>query len=325
MPTQTPSLSIIVVAYNMPEQAMNTLCSLSSTYQRGVSRDDYEVLVMENASGNDLCPKAVAQLGSNFHYHLRDEPGVSPAPAINEAISRSRGNSIGLLIDGARMLTPGVIYYALQALACPNAVVTVPGYYLTEQGKTELGSSELEATAILDYEKRILHESGWGSDGYQLFRHACFSNGNRHGYLEPMMECNALFCHRDLLAQCGGANERFALKGGGALNLHMYRQLATANDTLLTTLPGEGNFHQFHGGTSTTPGGERDALVKTFKAQLDEFWPGGFRAVRREPSLLGKVSQDALPFLEASVKSSQVRLERFRRDKQDPWQDELET
>jgi len=306
----------------MPQQAMNTLYSLSTTYQKGVSSEDYEVLVMENNSPNKLKPEAVAALGSNFHYHLRQEPGVSPAPAINEALARSRGSSIGLLVDGARMLTPGVIKYALQALACPDAVITVPGYYLTERGKTEQGTRELEALEILKYEQGILRENNWMSDGYQLFRHACFSNGNRHGFLEPMMECNALFCHRALLERLGGADEQFSLKGGGALDLHMYRQLATADGTQLTTLPGEGNFHQFHGGTSTTPGGDRDALVKTFKTQLDKFWPSGFKAVRREPSLLGTVGHQALPFLQASVQSSLTRLERFRRESRNPWEDE---
>ena len=323
MTSQQPKLSVIVVAYNMPSQAMNTLYSLSPKYQASISADDYEVLVVENDSGNNLDNAAVTALGPNFHYQLRQESGVSPAPAINEALARCRGSYIGLLVDGARMLTPRVLHYALLALSSPGAVVTVPGYYLTEQGKTERGTQELEPSDILALEQRILAESSWQEDGYQLFRHACFSNGNRHGYLEPMMECNALFCHRSLLESLGGADERFNLKGGGALNLHMYRQIATAADTQLITLPGEGNFHQFHGGTSTTPGEERDALVATFKTQLDEFWPGGFKGIRRDPTLFGTVSQLALPFLQTSAQSAARRLERFQRDNRNPWEDDI--
>ena len=39
-----PSLSIIVVAYRMPEQLENTLFTLSSAYQQNVSPDDYQAL-----------------------------------------------------------------------------------------------------------------------------------------------------------------------------------------------------------------------------------------------------------------------------------------
>lgn len=319
MQTSQPELSVIVIAHNMPRQAMNTLYSLSSQFQRGVSETAYEVLVVENNSGNNLDPAAVTALGANFRYQLRTEAGVSPAPAINAALAQCRGRHVGLLIDGARMLTPRVIKYALQALRIPGAVVAVPGYYLTTQGQ-----EEGNATAILSHEETLLAGMDWHHNGYELFRHACFSNGNRWGYMEPLMECNALFCDRELLLSLGGADPRFTLRGGGALNLHIYRQLATAPGTELIMLAGEGNFHQFHGGTSTTPGTERDALVKTFKQQLDELWPGGFKGVRREPTLFGAVGQLALPFLQTSLQSTAGRYERFTRDGRDPWEDEPE-
>lgn len=319
MQTSQPALSVIVIVYDMPRQAMNTLYSLTPRYQQGVSETDYEVLVVENNSGNNLDPAAVNALGRNFHYQLRDEPGVSPAPAINVALEQCRGRHVGLLIDGARMLTPRVIKYALQALRIPGAVVAVPGYYLSAQG-----NEEGDPAGILAHEEALLADMGWREDGYQLFRQACFSNGNRWGYMEPLMECNALFCSQQQLRELGGADERFDLRGGGALNLHLYRQLATAMGTQLFMLAGEGNFHQFHGGTSTTAGAERDVLVKTFKAQLDEFWPGGFKGVRREPSLFGAVGALALPFLEISLQSTAGRHQRFAADGRDPWEDEPE-
>lgn len=319
MQTSQPALSVIVIVYDMPRQAMNTLYSLCDRYQRDVSAGDYEVRVVENNSGNILDPEEVRALGPNFHYQLREEPGVSPAPAINEALARCRADNVGLLIDGARMLTPRVIKYALQALRIPGAVVAVPGYYLSTRGR-----DEGEPAGILAHEEAMLAAMDWREDGYQLFRQACFSNGNRWGYMEPLMECNALFCARELLQAIGGADERFDLRGGGALNLHLYRQLATARSTELFMLAGEGNFHQFHGGTSTTAGAERDALVKTFKAQLDEYWPGGFKGVRREPALFGAVGATALPFLETSLNSTAGRHQRFAADGRDPWEDEPE-
>ncbi len=322
MPLQGLKLSVIVIVHNMPAQAMNTLYSLSPHYQKDVPECDYEVIVTENNSTNTLSPTAVVALGKNFQYQLREEPGVSPAAAINESLARCSGMYIGLLIDGARMLTPGVLKYTLQALNTSGAVVAVPGYYLTEQGKTEHGTESISSSKILAYERNLLEDNCWQNDGYRLFSQACFSNGNRHGFMEPIMECNALFCERSLVKNIGGAEKRFNLRGGGALNLHMFRQIATVDDTHLVVLPGEGNFHQFHGGTSTTPGEDRDTLVKSFKAQLDEFWPGGFKGVRREPMLYGPVGQHALPFLQASAKSAAGRLARFERDKRNPWEDE---
>jgi hypothetical protein len=317
MTLESPVLSVIVVVYDMPTQAMNTLYSLAGCYQQGVDVEEYEVVVVENASAHCLDPDAVGNLGPNFRYLLREESGVSPAPAINAARGLCRGRHIGLLIDGARMLTPRVLEFALQGLALPGAVVAVPGYYLSAAGM-----GEGDPAAIVAGEQALLAACNWREQGYELFRQAAFSNGNHRGYLNQMMECNALFCSAALFDDIGGADERFDLKGGGSLNLHLYRQLATAPGTRLVVLPGEGNFHQFHGGTSTTAGAERDALVETFNAQLNSFWPGGFRGVTREPWLLGAISEQALDFLQASAENATQRFTRMRRNGADAWADE---
>ena len=298
---------------------MNTLYSLSARYQRDVGEESYEVIVVENSSANMLNPDAVTDLGNNFRYLSRRENGVSPAPAINEALSHCRGRHLGLMIDGARMLTPRVVSYSLQVLALGNSIVMVPAYYLTEAGRSEADPSD-----ILQQEETLLRELHWQEDGYRLFREACFSNGNRHGYLDPIMECTALMFDRQRFQDIGGADETFDLRGGGAINLHIYRQVATSPASHLYVLPGEGNFHQFHGGTSTTAGPARDALVQDFKAQLDSHWPGGFKSVSREPLLYGAVTRYALPFLQRAAESGRLRLERFEERGQDPWPDDKE-
>ena len=45
-----PKLSIVVVCYRMRNQVLNTVASLSPDYQRGVSAEDYEVILIENDS-----------------------------------------------------------------------------------------------------------------------------------------------------------------------------------------------------------------------------------------------------------------------------------
>ena len=146
----TPKLSVIVIVYNMPRQAMNTLHSLSVPYQKNVTPDDYEVIVVENRSSNNLDAAAVAALGPQFHYFLREEPGVSPVPAVNFAFSQCRAAQIGLIIDGARMVSPRVIEYAmLGARISENALVMVPGYHLGERDqKFHLQSGHSEKLEI---------------------------------------------------------------------------------------------------------------------------------------------------------------------------------
>src|SRR5690554_3967354 len=97
----------------MPRQLLNTIYSLSPQHQKNVSSDDYEIIVVENKSSHCADENKIKALGSNIKYYLRDEKGVSPAPAINFALSKTQGDFIGLLIDGARMVTPRVIEYAL--------------------------------------------------------------------------------------------------------------------------------------------------------------------------------------------------------------------
>ncbi|MEZ5436418.1 MAG: hypothetical protein R3E67_07915 [Pseudomonadales bacterium] len=48
--TNKPKLSFVVVVYNMPRQAMNTLYSLSARHQRNIVESDYEIIVIENSS-----------------------------------------------------------------------------------------------------------------------------------------------------------------------------------------------------------------------------------------------------------------------------------
>lgn len=306
----TPSLSVIVIVYNMPRQAMNTLYSLSLPYQKNVVETDYEVVVVENDSGNNLDPAAVAALGPQFRYFLREEQGVSPAPAINHAFAQCRGQQIGLVIDGARLVSPRVLEYALLAHRMTgDALVMVPGYHLGERDqKFHLQTGHSEQLEI-----EQLQKLEWRDNGYRLFKWACWSSSNQRGYLQPMQECNALFCSADNFRRIGGADERFDQPGGGSINLYIYRRLGTLPDIALFVLPGEGSFHQFHGGVTTQElpdDDERRAVLKSFDTRLEEIWGGPFKALTREPMLLGAVTHWAQPFLE---KASEMAVQRFTR------------
>lgn len=314
-----PLLSIIVIAYDMPRQAFNTLISLSPGYQQGVSPADYEVIVVENRSRRNMDAEAIAALSGNFRYFLRDEPGVSPAAAINFAFAQARGQFIGLMIDGARMVTPGVVQYALMARRMTSeAMVVVPGYHLGEheqQFHLSRGYSE-------GHEQRLLEGIDWQRNGYRLFEISCLSGANPNGIFHPFMECNCLFLDAEVFREIGQADERFDLPGGGALNLYLYRKAAMHPRTRSFMLAGEGSFHQLHGGVTTSEVAQRETILNRQRDQLTELLGEPFRSPTVEPILLGKVPGPALRYLQHSVTRGLHRLQRCSERNEDMYADE---
>lgn len=315
----TPKVSVILIAYRMPGQLQNTLRTLSPDYQQGVSAEDYEVIVMENSSAENLPADCVETLPENFHYVLRQESSATPVYAVNEAFELARAPYICLMIDGARMVSPGIISNALMAYTMsPGAIVAVPGYHLGHDEQHMVEGVEDQ----LDHEQQLLSSVDWEGEGYELFTIATFSGANRRGYLQPIMECNCLFASAQNYAAIGYANPDFTLPGGGSINLHMYRSLGMLPDTQLFVTPGEGSFHQFHGGVTTSSYSEREAEIEKHRVQLHSYWPGGFHSLRREPQLLGAVAPQAQPYLMHSLEKAQVRNRRLAHQGKSLWPDD---
>jgi glycosyltransferase involved in cell wall biosynthesis len=318
--TSQPRISVILIGYKMPSQLRNTLATLAAGYQHGMSAADYEVIVVENSSDSTLTDTDVQSLPDNFRYFLRENTGRTPVPAINFAFQQCLGNYIGLIMDGARMLSPGVIRSADMASRLDtNALTVVPGYHLGEQEQHFNEDPEL----ALQEERRLLTSVDWRSDGYELFAISTFSGANRRGYLHPIMECNCLFASRDSYAQIGYADPQFTLHGGGSINLHMYRSLGMRPQSRVVVVPGEGSFHQYHGGVTTSAYADREAEIERHRTQLHSLWPGGFHALRRAPTLLGEIPRQAQPFLQESLLRSQNRLHKMLKAGMDPWPDDL--
>ncbi len=303
----------------MPRQALNTLISLSPTYQEGVSAADYEVILVENRSRRNMDAAAIEALPGNFRYFLRDEPGVSPAAAINFGFAQARGQFIGLMIDGARMVTPGVVQNVLMAFALDEfAMVAVPGYHLGEneqQFHLTHGYTEEKEQALLD-------EIDWLRNGYRLFDISCLSGANPNGIFHPFMECNCLFTSAEVFREIGQADERFDLPGGGALNLCIYRKIAMHPRTRSFMLAGEGSFHQLHGGVTTSEVEKREAILRRQNEQLTELLGQPFRSPTVEPILLGKVPGPALRYLRHSVERGMHRAQRCAARNEEMYADE---
>ncbi len=296
-----PLLSIILVIYKMRRQAENTLYSLSSAYQLGVTNNQYEVIVVENESDDLFDGRAIKKYGNNFHYFFREEKQPTPVNAANFGASKAKGQSVCIMIDGARLITPGMIQYTLLAQNfSQKAIVSVPGYHL---------GSELQQHAVKNgydenQEKMLLEKIQWPNDGYRLFDISVFSASCGGGYFKPISESNCLTLPRSIWDKIGGLNTSFTTKGGGLVNLDLYKRALEYPDCDLFLLPGEGTFHQFHGGATTDD--SDDKRKKQMLEHLNQYYDirnAAYQNPARRPIMLGKILDNALPFIRHSAKT----------------------
>jgi tetratricopeptide (TPR) repeat protein len=271
---QKPDVSVVVVVYNIPREAPRTLFSLSPGYQRHIRATDYEVIIVDNASDPPLDRGVIEKtFGENFRLIRIDAAPPSPAHAVNRGLAEARGEIIGVMVDGARLVTPGLLHFARRgARLYERAVVATLGWYL---------GHDFQSWAMLaGYDKRredaLLSSVDWQRDGYRLFEVSTLDESSVDGWLTPISESNALFLRREMWRELGGLDERFDAPGGGFLNLDTYRRALELPGTHLVVLLGEGTFHQLHGGVSTNLPVER-------QAESQARWAAQYAAIRGQP------------------------------------------
>jgi len=270
MTEERPDLSLVVVVYNIPREAPQTLLSLSSAYQRFIDARDYEVIVVDNGSQPPVDHRLISRLSGNFRLIRIDGASPSPAHAVNRGIAEARGEIVGVMIDGARIVTPGLLHFARHGVRLhENAVVAALGWYLGgdfQRFAMREGYDRAREDALL---KRI----GWPEDGYRLFEIGTPDDSSFEGWFQPIAEANALFMRRASWEALEGVDERFDAPGGGLANLDLYARALELRDARPVVLIGEGTFHQLHGGiaTNSTP----EQLAENWKR-----WAGQFESIR---------------------------------------------
>jgi len=290
-----PSLSLLVVFYEMAREAPRTLHTLCPSYQRGVTAADYEVLAIDAGSSRPLDEGLVMSFGPNFRL-LRTAAAPSPAAAVNAAARTARGDAIALCIDGARMLSPGIVRLMLAAFrAYADPVVATLAWHLGPKLQNE---SLLEGYGQAA-EDRLLESVAWREDGYDLFRIAYPAASSAGGWFRPVSESNCLAVRRASWERLGGLEERFRSPGGGLVNLDFYRQACDRLGQLVMLL-GEGTFHQFHGGVATNVPPARHPW-SAFLAEYTEIRGRDFQPSSRRAEYLGGVPPQAWPFLAGSL------------------------
>jgi len=290
-----PGLSVVVVFHDMGREAPRTLVTLSTAYQRGVAPGDYEVIAVDAGSTVPLAPEVVAACGPHARL-LRVARRPSPAAAINAAVREARGAAVMVCIDGARMLSPGVVRHAIDAFrAWPDPLVATLAWHL---GPKRQNDSMLEGYDQRE-EDRLLESVDWRRDGYELFRIAALAGSSAQGWFLPLAESNAVAVRRATFERLGGFDEAFRTPGGGFVNLDFHRR-ACETVAPVVHLLGEGTFHQFHGGVATNvPRAVHPRPL--FEEEYERLRGRRFERPAALPVVLGAVPPQALPFLERST------------------------
>jgi glycosyltransferase involved in cell wall biosynthesis len=295
-----PELSVVVVVHNMAREAPRTLYSLSAAYQRHIGADDYEIIVVDNGSTPPFDSKAIASLNGNFRLLRLDPAPASPARAINRGLAEARGKVVGVMIDGARIVTPGLLHFARRGVELyPRAVVVTLGWYLGR----DLQRWSMEAGYNRQREDAMLASIGWPQDGYRLFDIAAFDESSVDGWFSQIEESNALFLSRDSWNRLGGVDERFDAPGGGYINLDTLGRAMELPDSELVVLLGEATFHQLHGGIAT------NQSYRNLAQSLGK-WEEQYQAIRQRPwrapssrnrTYIGTLPQSVLPHLARAI------------------------
>jgi hypothetical protein len=141
-----PSLTVVAVFFNMQREAARTLYTLSPEYQREVAASEYEVVAIDNGSTDPLSESEVTRFGPNFR--LVRNPGCHPSPAaaINRVAAEVSTPWLMCLVDGARMLSPGILAGAWEAFRMrPEPFVYTIGMHLGRASQNDLVESAWHA------------------------------------------------------------------------------------------------------------------------------------------------------------------------------------
>ncbi|HYL51507.1 MAG TPA: CmcI family methyltransferase, partial [Acidimicrobiia bacterium] len=293
VPGQTKDLSVVVVFYNMRREAARTLHSLSRAYQQGVADLDYEVIAIDNGSATEqvLGEEFVRSFGPEFRYvDLGEQATPTPVDALNHGLSLASGNVIAFMIDGAHVLTPGVLRYGMAGLQTYEpAIVVAQQWYVGPGQQPDAMLSGYDQS----FEDDLFRQVEWPLDGYRLFDIGHFI-GERD-WFDGLWESNCIFVPRKLLEQFGTFDERFAMAGGGYANLEFYERIGGIPGVNVVTMLGEGSFHQVHGGTTTNvadPDDRRSTIV-SYADHFKELHGRPFRGSGKTIHYVGTMFQRA--------------------------------
>jgi glycosyltransferase involved in cell wall biosynthesis len=295
-------ISIVLVVFNMRREAPRTLYSLSCDYQREVDIDDYEIIVIENGSTQALSSSEVCSFGSNFRYHYHSTTSRSPADALNIGVNMAKGEHVLLLVDGARILSPGVIagmQRMVAAFSPQPAFIATLGWHLGP----DVQMKSIHEGYDRQVEDRLLDSVAWRDNGYELFTIASFAGSNSRGWFMPISESPCLCLPKSQYLRLGGFETRFNSPGGGLVNLDFFERALAVEEMAYVILLGEGSFHQVHGGAST------NAPVRVwedFEQEYKSIRNRSYAIPHRQAQYFGSIPPQCYGFMRSSLNEVSV-------------------
>lgn len=290
-----PTLSVVVVFYNMRREAKRTLYTLTSQFQQGIKNEDYEVIIIDSGSSEPLSQEWVEGIQDNFRYCAVETDVPSPCKAMNVGIDLAKAEHVVCMIDGARMLSPSILSGMLRGFAAyPNAYVYTFALHLGEKLQYV---AMLEDGYCQDVEDLLLESIPWQTDGYQLFDISCPSQSSGDGYVNIITESNCFAVSKNTLKTMGGFDERFRCKGGGLVNLDLHLRLTENRRLEPILLLGEGSFHQFHGGVATNAQ-DLAPVIAEFAEEYLKIRGEPYRRPEGLPRYFGKIHPRSRRFLD---------------------------
>ena len=293
-----PLLSVVVVSYNMTRELKRTLYSLSPKFQRDVKAQDYEVIVVDNGSTLPPDPSDwIQRPGWSVRVVCRPAGDVSPCRAVNAGVAQARARHICVMVDGARMVSPGLISGLLNILRVdPDALAITLGFHLGMQPQNvsiTQGYNQRE-------EDRLLRKIRWRNNGYQLFSVSCLALSSAGGWFAPITESNCFALKRKRFQELGGFDERFQSPGGGLVNLDFFRTAIASPLLRPWMLLGEGSFHQIHGGVATNVPMEKHPGLQ-FALEYEQIRGESYAPPRYEPLYYGSLPEVTRRWIDPST------------------------
>ena len=194
-----------------------------------IAAETFEIIVVDNGSRVPVDATLLASLSGNFRLLRIDDAPASPAYAINCGLRAARGEVVGVMTDGARIATPGLLHCALRgARLYDDAIVATLGWYLGH----DFQGTAMQYGYDREREDALLDSIAWPSDGYRLFEIGTMDESSIDGWFAPIAESNAVFARRSIWERLDGVDERFDLPGGGLLNCDTFDRLLGVSGAL---------------------------------------------------------------------------------------------
>ena len=219
------------------------------------------------------------------------ESSPSPANALNRGLELARGRAVAVMIDGAHVLTPGVLHFGMLGLSTyAPAVVSTQQWYVGPGEQNEAVSKGydegLRGPALRARSSGPSTATSSSTSGTS----SVAATGSTGSGRATASSCRA---------RCSTRSERWTttstLPGGGFANLDFFERMTTSPRIKLVTILGEGSFHQVHGGTTTNApeSTERQDLLESYGDQYAEIRGRVFKSPAKVVHYVGALPDSA--------------------------------